>query len=80
MPAENLWRVDIVNAPSDETNEKGGKAVWHSINSQVTYYPNMSKENKIDPTNYIKRHDSSIVMFHCRISRYDWFMSIVTKR
>jgi len=35
MPAENLWRVDIVNAVSDETDENGKKAIWHSINSQV---------------------------------------------
>ena len=41
MSAENLWRVDIVNAASDESDEKGGKAVWHSINSQVKCYHNM---------------------------------------
>ena len=35
MPAENLWRVEIVNAASDESDENGKKAVWHSINSQV---------------------------------------------
>ena len=35
MPAENLWRVEIVNAASDENDENGKKAVWHSINSQV---------------------------------------------
>ena len=35
MPAENLWRVDIVNAVSYETDENGKKAIWHSINSQV---------------------------------------------
>jgi hypothetical protein len=35
MSAENLWRVEIVNAASDESDENGKKAVWHSINSQV---------------------------------------------
>ena len=38
MPAENLWRVDIVNAVSDEADENGKKAIWHSINSQVYTY------------------------------------------
>ena len=41
MPAENLWRVDIVNAVSDETDENGKKAIWHSINSQVRVDHNM---------------------------------------
>ena len=41
MPAENLWRVDIVNAVSDETDENGKKAIWHSINSQVRVDRNM---------------------------------------
>merc|ERR1712241_1508006 len=33
MPAENLWRVEIINSPSE--SEDGGAAVWRSINSQV---------------------------------------------
>ena len=41
MPAENLWRVDIVNAVSDETDENGKKAIWHSINSQVSVIHHM---------------------------------------
>ena len=36
MSSENLWRVDIVNAASEENDENTKKAVWHSINSQVS--------------------------------------------
>ena len=35
MSAENLWRVDIVNANSEGSDSGGSGAIWHSINSQV---------------------------------------------
>ena len=69
MPAENLWRVDIVNAVSDETDENGKKAIWHSINSQVRVDHNMSvikdDENFQLNNNNVDKQKMCVYVFRC---------------